>query len=171
MAHRRPVTHQPELRSSSFPVDTWLLECSSGDTRPNTIDSSILSKRWYMKDDADAILAKGKKAFAETEALLTQWRAREAESAAATRALAPLRDHPAATLDGDRVCLEANVELLEELPRVKESGAEGIGLYRSEFLLETRPAGVLDEDAQYDVYRTLVETMAPSAESPCFRAR
>lgn len=97
-----------------------------------------------------------------SEDLLVQWRAREAESAAATRALAPLRDRPAATLDGERVCLEANIELLEELPRVKESGAEGIGLYRSEFLLETRPAGALDEDEQYGVYRTLVEGMAPA---------
>jgi uncharacterized protein (DUF885 family) len=34
--------------------------------------NTILSKRWYMKDDADALLAKGKKAFADTEALLNQ---------------------------------------------------------------------------------------------------
>jgi phosphotransferase system enzyme I (PtsI) len=94
--------------------------------------------------------------------LLAQWRAREAETAAAARALAPLRDRPAATLDGERVYLEANIELIEELPRVQESGAEGIGLYRSEFLLETHPSGALDEEQQYAVYRTLVEAMSPA---------
>lgn len=94
--------------------------------------------------------------------LLESWRAREQERAEAARALAPLRDRPAATLDGERVVLEANVELIEELARVRESGAEGIGLYRSEFLLETQPAGAVDEDAQYAVYRTLVEAMAPA---------
>lgn len=94
--------------------------------------------------------------------VIAQWRAREAETAAAARALAPLRDRPAATLDGERVCLEANIELIEELSRVHESGAEGIGLYRSEFLLETHPGGAVDEEQQYAVYRTLVEDMAPA---------
>ena len=94
--------------------------------------------------------------------VLAQWRAREAETKAAARALAPFRDRPATTLDGERVCLEANVELIEELPRVHESGAEGIGLYRSEFLLETHPAGAIDEEQQYAIYSTLVEAMAPA---------
>jgi phosphoenolpyruvate-protein phosphotransferase (PTS system enzyme I) len=60
--------------------------------------------------------------------VLARWRKREAETVAVTEALAPLRDRPAATLDGERVYLEANIELVEELARVKESGAEGIGL-------------------------------------------
>lgn len=94
--------------------------------------------------------------------VLAQWRRREAESEAVARALEPLRDRPAATLDGERVYLEANVELVEELPRVKESGAEGIGLYRSEFLLETSPVEALDEEGQYQAYRQLVEAMAPA---------
>jgi len=94
--------------------------------------------------------------------VLEGWRQRLAEVAAAARALEPLRDRPAATADGERVCLEANVELLEELPRVKESGAEGIGLYRSEFLLETTSADALDEEGQYEIYRQLVSGMAPA---------
>ena len=97
-----------------------------------------------------------------TDEVLAQWRQREAESVAAAKALEPLRDQPAQTADGERVVLEANVELVEELPRVKESGAEGIGLYRSEFLLETSPADALDEDGQYAIYRQLVEAMAPA---------
>lgn len=94
--------------------------------------------------------------------VLEGWQQRVAEDAAAARALEPLRDRAAATADGERVCLEANVELLEELPRVKESGAEGIGLYRSEFLLETTSADALDEEGQYEIYRQLVSAMAPA---------
>jgi phosphotransferase system enzyme I (PtsI) len=94
--------------------------------------------------------------------VLDHWRQREAETAAVARSLEPLRDTLAETEDGERIYLEANVELTDELPRVKESGAEGIGLYRSEFLLETAPAGAVDEDAQYAIYRQLIETMAPA---------
>lgn len=97
-----------------------------------------------------------------TDDVLAQWRQREAATAAVALSLAPLRDRPAATRDGERVVLEANIELVEELPRVQESGAEGIGLYRSEFLLETSPVDALDEDGQYAVYRQIVETMAPA---------
>jgi len=94
--------------------------------------------------------------------VLESWRRHEAEEAAVTRSLAPLRDRPAETLDGVRVHLEANIELVEELGRVTDSGAEGIGLYRSEFLLETTPVDGLDEDGQYAIYRQLVEAMAPA---------
>ena len=67
---------------------------------------------------------------------------------------------PAVTLDGASIRIDANVERPEEAARARARGAEGIGLYRSEFLLaETRAAG-LDEDAQYAVYRRLLEAMA-----------
>lgn len=104
----------------------------------------------------------GEVAIDPTDETLREWRAREEEQEAAARALAPLRDRPATTSDGERVVLEANVELIDELPRVRESGAEGIGLYRSEFLLETLMAGAVDEDGQYEVYRQLLEAMAPA---------
>ncbi|MDQ3071081.1 MAG: phosphoenolpyruvate--protein phosphotransferase [Acidobacteriota bacterium] len=94
--------------------------------------------------------------------VLESWRARAEASAAVVRALQPFRDRPAATLDGQRIVLEANIELVDELPRVKESGAEGIGLYRSEFLLETAPPEALDEEGQYAAYRQIVEAMAPA---------
>ena len=97
-----------------------------------------------------------------SDEVMASWRKREAETAAVTLSLAPLRDRPAVTADGERVFLEANVELVEELARVRESGAEGIGLYRSEFLLETAPSGAIDEEGQYAVYAQLVEFMAPA---------
>lgn len=71
------------------------------------------------------------------------------------------RDLPAVTTDGVRVPLRANIELTEELPTAREHGAEGIGLYRSEFLfLKLAPALPTEED-HYRVYEKLVRDAAP----------
>ena len=71
------------------------------------------------------------------------------------------RDLPAVTTDGVRVALRANIELVEELPSAREHGAEGIGLYRSEFLfLKLAPALPTEED-HYRIYAKLVKDSAP----------
>ncbi len=67
---------------------------------------------------------------------------------------------PAVTGDGTPIRIEANVELPEEGARARLRGAEGIGLYRSEFLLAGTSATGLDEDAQFAVYVRLIEAMA-----------
>ncbi len=48
--------------------------------------------------------------------------------------LLALRDEPATTRDNRRIILSANIEFLREIPTLLEQGAEGIGLYRTEFL-------------------------------------
>jgi phosphotransferase system enzyme I (PtsI) len=68
---------------------------------------------------------------------------------------------PLRTADGVSVRLDANIELVEDLPFLHESGAEGIGLYRSEFLLSGRPLDAATEDLQYMAYRSVVEQVAP----------
>ena len=79
------------------------------------------------------------------------------------RHAAPGGSHPylATTADGVPVRLEANVELLEDLPAIAACGAEGIGLYRSEFMLKGRALEDVTEEMQYEVYRALVTHMAP----------
>jgi phosphotransferase system enzyme I (PtsI) len=67
---------------------------------------------------------------------------------------------PAETSDGVRVRLEANIERLSDVSAALATGAEGIGLYRSEFLLAGGSPELVDEDEQYRVYRRLVEEMA-----------
>jgi phosphoenolpyruvate-protein phosphotransferase (PTS system enzyme I) len=67
---------------------------------------------------------------------------------------------PVETLDGVRVTLEANIERSDDAPTALAAGAEGIGLYRSEFMLAGAPPDLIDEDEQYRVYRQLVEGMA-----------
>jgi len=68
---------------------------------------------------------------------------------------------PVSTTDGVRIRLEANIELLEDLPFLNEHGAEGVGLYRSEFMLSGRPIASVTEDDQYALYRSLIEQVAP----------
>jgi len=68
---------------------------------------------------------------------------------------------PATTADGVRIRLEANIEFPGDLAAAKHAGAEGVGLYRSEFLLSGDPT-LLQEDAQFEVYRTMLVEMAPA---------
>ncbi len=69
-----------------------------------------------------------------------------------------LRRLPAVTLDGETVELQANFELPVELPLIAQSGAQGIGLLRTEFLFMNRET-VPDEATQAESYRTVIEAM------------
>ena len=77
------------------------------------------------------------------------------------RRAATIAAGPVSTTDGMRIRLEANIELLEDLPFLNEHGAEGVGLYRSEFMLSGRPIENVTEDDQYALYRSLIEQVAP----------
>jgi phosphotransferase system enzyme I (PtsI) len=70
------------------------------------------------------------------------------------------RLRPAVTADGTRIRLDANIEFPDDLVAARYAGAEGIGLYRSEFLLASG-SSALDEQAQYEIYRRMLEEMAP----------
>jgi phosphotransferase system enzyme I (PtsI) len=74
---------------------------------------------------------------------------------------APPASTPLTTAYGVSIRLQANVELLEDLELLREHGAEGVGLYRSEFMLSGRPVEEITEDAQFTVYRSLIEQVAP----------
>lgn len=63
---------------------------------------------------------------------------------------------PVTTHDGVQISLRANVELPAEFQAVRDFGACGVGLFRSEFLL-SRPGLMSSEDEQYEVYKELVE--------------
>jgi phosphotransferase system enzyme I (PtsI) len=68
---------------------------------------------------------------------------------------------PVHTRDGIRIVLQANIERSDDVAPAVSAGAEGIGLYRSEFMLVGGPPDMAAEDEQYYVYRQLVERMAP----------
>lgn len=67
---------------------------------------------------------------------------------------------PAETRDGVEVALMANVDLIEEIPVALRHGAEGIGLYRTEFLFLNRST-LPSEDEQESAYREILEAVAP----------
>jgi phosphotransferase system enzyme I (PtsI) len=70
-------------------------------------------------------------------------------------------DTPLQTLDGVRISLQANIERSDDVDAALAAGAEGIGLFRSEFMLVGGPPDMAAEDEQYHVYRRVVERMAP----------
>lgn len=67
---------------------------------------------------------------------------------------------PAETKDGFRMRLEANVELLEEIPALEQHGAEGVGLYRTEYLFLDRMDEPSEEE-QFASYVKVLEQLAP----------
>ena len=99
--------------------------------------------------------------------MLEQVEARQRRRHAYELTLDEYRELPAITSDGEAIRVEANIEAPEDTARAHERGAEGIGLFRSEFLLSATAAGLpgslnpLSEDAQYQAYRRLVESAAP----------
>jgi len=74
------------------------------------------------------------------------------------------RRRQATTADGVRIRLDANIEFPDDLVAARYAGAEGVGLYRSEFLLAgagPERTDITDETQQYEVYRAMLEGMAP----------
>ncbi|MBT8050526.1 MAG: phosphoenolpyruvate--protein phosphotransferase [Gammaproteobacteria bacterium] len=81
----------------------------------------------------------------------------QAETRRFREALEKIRDLPASSLDGRRVVLMANAERSTEIDQAIQSGADGIGLYRTEFLF--MDGGPPDESEQLAHYRSAVEAM------------
>lgn len=68
---------------------------------------------------------------------------------------------PAVTLDGVKLTLRANIEKVDEVSLVREYHAEGVGLFRTEFLYLSVPEAPTEEQ-QYAAYRELAESLAPA---------
>ncbi|MBX9628202.1 MAG: phosphoenolpyruvate--protein phosphotransferase [Gemmataceae bacterium] len=71
-----------------------------------------------------------------------------------------LRDKPSVTHDGTPIRLLGNIELAHEAAHCAEWGAEGVGLYRSEFLYLNKAADPTEEE-HYEAYKSVVETIGP----------
>jgi phosphotransferase system enzyme I (PtsI) len=74
--------------------------------------------------------------------------------------LKELRETTSTTRDGRHIVLSANIELPEDVDAVAANGAEGIGLYRTEFLYLNRNT-LPTEDEQYETYRKVAERVRP----------
>jgi phosphotransferase system enzyme I (PtsI) len=90
--------------------------------------------------------------------VLAEYRQRQSRLGVERRKLKRLKLTAAATLDGTPVALYANIELPQDMPEVLEAGAEGVGLFRTEFLFLNRK-DLPGEDEQFEAYRAVAEAM------------
>jgi phosphotransferase system enzyme I (PtsI) len=88
-------------------------------------------------------------------------RGRQQRRAAFEQSLDEYRRLPAVTEDGVQIRLEANTEAPDDARRARDAGADGIGLFRSEFLLAGGGPSALTEAVQFEAYARLVDSMAP----------
>jgi phosphotransferase system enzyme I (PtsI) len=95
-----------------------------------------------------------------SELAIAEALARSERHLAFARGLLSARDRPCVTADGVPVALRANVELPAEAILALDHGADGIGLYRTEFLYIDRVTQP-DENEQYELYRAVIEAVAP----------
>ena len=90
--------------------------------------------------------------------VLAEYRLRQSQHGLERQKLKRLRTTPSATLDGTPVELFANIELPQDTANVKDAGAMGIGLFRTEFLFMNRK-DLPSEDEQFEAYRDVARAM------------
>ena len=95
-----------------------------------------------------------------SQSVLAEYGRLEKEEAELTSGLEELSDKPAETPDGFRIPLYANTGLLSDISPSLLSGAEGIGLYRTEFPFMVRDR-FPSEDEQFRIYRQAIEAFTP----------
>jgi phosphotransferase system enzyme I (PtsI) len=91
--------------------------------------------------------------------VLQQYRERQLAAQRARKKLSKLKKTPAVTRDGTSITLLANIELPDDCGPALEAGANGVGLFRSEFLFMGRASDMPSEDEQFEQYRRAVVAM------------
>ncbi|MDC1406126.1 phosphoenolpyruvate--protein phosphotransferase [Akkermansiaceae bacterium] len=103
----------------------------------------------------------GKLILNPSKETVSDYKKRAQKRKIARKKLETLREAETTTTDGHHITLSANIEFTNELPMVKESGAEGVGLFRTEFYL-LDGGEMPDELSQADVYTEVAKAMHPN---------
>jgi phosphotransferase system enzyme I (PtsI) len=111
---------------------------------------------WVMVDGYDGVVIVN-----PTEQTLFRYGKIEKAKKTFESRLMAVNDLPAQTLDGVTVPLRANIEKPDEVAAVKQYRADGVGLYRTEFLFLSAEK-IPTEDQQYAAYREIVSGLAPA---------
>ena len=90
--------------------------------------------------------------------VLAEYRLRQSQLGIERQKLKRLKSTPAATLDGTPIELYANIELPQDMAEVLDAGAEGVGLFRTEFLFLNRK-DLPGEEEQFAAYREVAQAM------------
>ena len=125
---------------------------------PSVLGLSSVSR--YAEPD-ETIIVDGSRGVAildPDEQTLEHYRRQAREFERHAVSLMKLHDLPAETKDGKLIQLNANIEVPEEVDAVLAHGADGVGLYRSEFLFLSSNVHP-DEERQYNAYRSVLEAL------------
>ena len=120
--------------------------------------SRLIEQDDWVIIDSDA----GVVIVAPTTLVLDQYRERQLVLQKARKKLSKLKKTPAITQDGVEITLLANIELPQDAVTAVEAGANGVGLFRSEFLFMERTGQehqLPSEEQQFDAYRMAVTAM------------
>jgi len=90
--------------------------------------------------------------------VLAEYRLRQSALDIERQRLKRLKSTPATTLDGTPIELYANIELPQDMAEVLEAGAEGVGLFRTEFMFLNRK-DLPGEEEQFEAYRQVAQAM------------
>ncbi|HUG79186.1 MAG TPA: phosphoenolpyruvate--protein phosphotransferase [Burkholderiales bacterium] len=90
--------------------------------------------------------------------VLAEYRLRQSALDIERQRLKRLKSTPATTLDGTPIELYANIELPQDMSQVLEAGAEGVGLFRTEFMFLNR-RDLPGEEEQFEAYRQVAQAM------------
>ncbi len=120
----------------------------------------IQSARSLLQQDEQLVLdgSSGMVLAGIDENTIKEYRQIQREQKDAQRKLGSLKNISAKTKDGKRISLQANIELAEDISALKKFGADGVGLYRTEFLYIDRETPA-DEAEQLGAYRKIIRVL------------
>src|SRR5437773_3400280 len=119
------------------------------------ITAKLETGQYVLLDGIDGVLIVN-----PTAETLAKYAEIKSERAKVVAQLKELRETTSTTRDGRHIVLSANIELPEDVEAVFANGAEGIGLYRTEFLYLNRNT-LPTEEKQYETYRQVAERVRP----------
>jgi len=119
------------------------------------ITAKLETGQYVLLDGIDGVLIVN-----PTAETLAKYAEIESKRAKVVAQLKELRETTSTTRDGRHIVLSANIELPEDVEAVFANGAEGIGLYRTEFLYLNRNT-LPTEEEQYETYRQVAERVRP----------
>lgn len=117
------------------------------------------ARRYILEDET--IIVDGENGVvvgAADDKILEDYREQQAARQRYIAGLQVLREAPAVTLDGVAIDLHANVELARDFDAVRDVGASGVGLYRTEFIFMNR-GDYPDEDEHFNTYRQMIDAL------------
>lgn len=130
--------------------------------RSLSIPSVVGVRNVRLLKEGEALILDGKQGSviaAPDERTIASYQQKQEDEQQWLNELAKLKDKPATTKDGVQALLCANIELPQDVRTCEIHGAEGIGLYRTEFLYMNRES-LPTEEQQYDAYVAVINAMS-----------